>query len=460
MKDHYLDKIAKLIPGVIILLFFFTFFRQMVLCFETILTPTILTAITLIILIPFKKEHKVINTLIAIILFLYGIWLLTLIKTIVIPFVIAIVIAYISDPVVMYLEKKKIARSNAILLLIGLIILAFIILLLFIIPALVNEISGFVSQIPSMKNTFIEWFNNLQKIEFLKKLGEYKIPPYLEEATNKLFADIQNSASEISKKSIEFVTESFSNVMKALIGLLELLIIPIFVFYILEEKNEIKRLFKAFIPQERRENIFSLIDEINNTLSTFLRGQLFNCTVIGTITFISFSLIGIKFPLLIGFFTGIMTFIPYVGNIIGPSPGLLLVLFTADPLFSLLMVIITIVGVHLLDSYYLYPTVHGKTLKLSPLMIMMAVIIGGQLYGAPGMFLAIPSICVLKVLCRGWIKKYEIHEKVIPPAKIDEESKLLKEETPSLPESQVESKISESAGQKISEPLEESKTSN
>jgi predicted PurR-regulated permease PerM len=87
-----------------------------------------------------------------------------------------------------------------------------------------------------MKNNLIEWFNKLQKVEFFKKLGEYKIPPYLEEAIDKLLVDIQNSGRELSNKSVSFITESFSSVMHFLVGLLELLIIPVFVFYILMRK--------------------------------------------------------------------------------------------------------------------------------------------------------------------------------------------------------------------------------
>ena len=414
MKDSYPDKIIKLIPAIITVLFFFTFFKQLILSFETILTPTVLTAITIIILLPFRKEYKVVNTLIIITGFLYGIWFLSLIKSIVIPFTIAIILAYISDPVVLYLEKKGISRAKGAMLLIGVIVLLFIIMLLFIIPALVSNISDFVIQIPSMKNNLIEWFNKLQKIEFFRKLGEYKIPPYLEEAIDKLLADIQNSSRELSNKSVSFITESFSSVMHFLLGLLELLIIPVFVFYMLEEKNEIRKFCVSFIPMEKREAIFSMTDDINNTLSTFLRGQLFNCTVIGTLTGIALFLTGIKFSLLIGVFTAVMTFIPYAGNIIGPSPGLILALFTSNPLVSIIAVLIIIVAMHLLDSYYLYPTVHGKTLNLSPLMIMMAVIIGGQLYGAAGMFLAIPLICVLKVLLRGWIKRHTVSNEPVP----------------------------------------------
>ncbi len=414
MKDSYTDKIIKLIPALITVLFFFTFFKQLIVTFETILTPTVLTAITIIILLPFRKEYKVVNTLITITGFLYGIWLLSLIKSIVIPFAIAIVLAYISDPVVVYLEKKGVSRSKGAMLLIGVIVLCFIIMLLFLIPALAENISDFVSQIPSMKNNLIEWFNKLQKIEFFKKLGEYKIPPYLEEAINKLLADIQNSGRELSNKSVSFITESFSSAMHFLIGLLELLIIPVFVFYMLEEKNEIKKFCVSFIPVDRRESIFSLTDELNTTLAGFLRGQLFNCTVIGTLAGTALFLAGIKFALLIGVFTAITTFIPYVGNILGPSPALILALFTHDPLVSFISVVIIIAAMHLLDSYYLYPTVHGKTLNLSPLLIMMAVIIGGQLYGASGMFLAIPLICVLKVLLRGWIRRHTVSDEPLP----------------------------------------------
>jgi len=432
MNNNYF-KSLKLIPAAIIIIFIFLLFGELIKHFQEILTPTILTLVTVIILLPFKTEHRAIKILLGIIVFLYTVWFLSLIKTILIPFAVAIVLAYISDPVVTLLQKKGMSRSNAALLLIGLLILFFIIVLLFLIPTLINEVSAFVEQLPLMREKVIEWFNNFRntkQFEWIKKLGEYEIPPYLEEGADSLLKNIQESLSDLAQRGVEYITEACSSVMHFIIGLLELFIIPVFVFYMLEETGEIKKFLISFIHPDRREEVFSLTEDINDALSSFLRGQLFNCSIIGSITAISFCLIGIKFPFMLGFVTGVMNFIPYIGNVLGPSPALLLAFFTPNPLVSFILVLITIAGIHLLDSYYLYPKVHGKTLKLSPLMIMMAVITGGQFYGAPGMFLAIPAMCVLKVLFLRWIKRYEVKEETIESSDqgVEADEKVKKED--------------------------------
>jgi len=145
LEDKHFSRLLKLIPTIIAILFVLTLFIWLTIGIKEILSPTVLTVILITILIPFQEENRTIKILIGAIIFLYTAWFVSLIATILVPFAIALILAYIFDPVVTFLEKKGWSRSKGALLLIVSLLLGFFILLLFVIPALAQEITGFIS---------------------------------------------------------------------------------------------------------------------------------------------------------------------------------------------------------------------------------------------------------------------------------------------------------------------------
>ncbi|HPZ09757.1 MAG TPA: AI-2E family transporter [Candidatus Eremiobacteraeota bacterium] len=416
MEDKHFSRLLKLIPTIIAIVFVLTLFLWLTLGIRQILSPTILTVILITILIPFKEENRTIKILIGAILFLYIAWFVYLISSVLIPFAIAMILAYIFDPVVTFFERKGISRTKATLILMGLLLVGFAIILLFIIPALIQEISGFIGQIPHIQAKLIEIFNMIKNIEdtnvpkqfeWIKKISEYEIPQELKDLANTLIEKTKESIPQVANRIWSFLTGVFSSLIQFILSLISLIIIPILTFYMLKEMNNIKNFAISLVPEENKPWIISICQDINKALASFLRGQLLVASFVGICTAIGLYFIGIKFSLFIGLLAGISNMVPYLGAIVAITPTVLLALFTPNPIMSIILVILMTLIISFLENSIVSPKILGDSLELNPLLIMLAILIGGQLYGAWGMLLAIPCTCVLKVLFDRWYKNYK-----------------------------------------------------
>ena len=420
LEDKHFSRLLKLIPTIIAILFVLTLFIWLTLGIKEILSPTILTVILITILIPFQEENRTIRILIGAIIFLYMAWFVSLIATILVPFAIALILAYIFDPVVTFLEKKGWSRSKGSLLLIASLLLGFIIILLFVIPALAQEITGFVSQIPQIQTKIIEIFNMLKNLKgtnvpeqfkWIQKISEYEIPPEFQDLGNSLIKKVEESIPQVANKAWSFLTGAFSSILQFILSILSLIIIPVLTFYMLKEMNNIKDFAIDLVPAKNRKFVISICHDINIALSIFLRGQLLIASIVGILTAIGLFFIGIKFSLLIGLLAGASNVVPYLGGIVTVSTSILMALFTENPVVSIILVIALSSGISFLENSFLSPKILGESLELNPLLIMLAILIGGQLYSFWGMLLAIPFTCVLKVFFDRWYKQYKSKEK-------------------------------------------------
>lgn len=448
MEDKHFSRLLKLIPAIIAILFVLTLFVWLTIGIKEILSPTVLTVILITILIPFKEENRTIKVLIGAIIFLYTAWFVSLITTILVPFAIALILAYIFDPVVTFLEKKGWSRSKGALLLIASLLLGFIILLLFVIPALAQEITGFISQIPQIQAKIIEIFNMLKNLKganvpeqfrWIQKIAEYEVPPELQNLTQSLIKKVEESIPMVANKTWSFLTGAFSGILQFVLSLLSLIIIPVLTFYMLKEMNNIRNFAFDLVPAKNRDIVISICHDINIALANFLRGQLLIASIVGILTGTGLFFIGIKFSLLIGLLAGISNVVPYLGGIVTVSTAILMALFTENPVISIVLVILLSSAISFLENSFLSPKILGESLELNPLLIMLAILIGGHLYNFWGMLLAIPSTCVLKVLFDRWYKSYKQEEKTETSKESagekaeDEKEKDIKKEEP-LPE--------------------------
>jgi predicted PurR-regulated permease PerM len=411
MEDKSFSKILKLIPVIIAIVFVLTLFIWLTIGIKQILTPTVLTIIIIAILLPFKEENRTIKILIGAIIFLYLSWFISLIAVTLVPFIIALIFSYIFNPIVTFFEKKGISRTWGTILLMVILFLVLILILLFIIPALLDEITGFINQIPVIREKIVELFDILknreniaipEKFQWIKKIADFSPSPELQALIDNLIKKFEESIPDIANKIWDFITNTFSNILGFILSLLSLIIIPVLMFYMLKEAKEINEFFISLIPEKNKRTVLSLISDIDIALSNFLRGQLLVATAVGVLIGLGLYVIGIKYSLLIGIFAGVTNLIPYLGIIMSIAIALLMALFKAPVIYSIISVLIVFGIVATLENSLIAPKILGDSLHLNPLLIMLAIIIGGHLHGFYGMVFAIPAMCVLKVLFDRW----------------------------------------------------------
>lgn len=333
-------------------------------------------------------------------LFAGGIIALTLIYfllPILAPFFIALLFAYMGDPLVDRLETKM-SRGISVLIvfsvLSGVIISLFFILL----PLIENQLSKFVNAIPR----YLDWIQN-------------SILPWL--AANIGVTDVDLGFAEI-KTSIQAHWTKASGVATGIIGtvsqsgmaivgwLANLVLIPVLTFYLLRDWDILVARIRVLIPRQYEVKVVQLATESDSVLSAFLRGQLLVMLALGIVYSTGLWMIGLDFSLLIGILAGVVSFVPYLGFVVGAGVASIAALVQFQDLFHLLPVIAVFGFAQLLESFLLTPYLVGDRIGLHPVIVIFAVLAGGQLFGFMGILLALPVAAVAMVMVRHAHERY------------------------------------------------------
>ena len=311
------------------------------------------------------------------------------------PFIYALVVAYLLDPFVKMLEKKKIKRIWAILIVFLIIISIFAILFATFIPKLVDEIKDFIENIPSIfesVKTKIENFQ-LNGFEFLpKEMREY--------------LNLDKQISNASKNIEGFFNGLFGFLIASTGTIFDLIMTPLITFYYLKDKEKIKDLILKASPIRYREFVKRVGRDVDKVLGGFIKGQLTVAAFVGILMGIGSLIIGIPYALTIGLLAAITNIIPYFGPWLG---GILptVLAFIERPIMTL-WAIGLIVVVQQIESTLITPRIMSKSVGIHPLLIIFSVLFFGSLFGIIGMILGVPMMATL-LLIFGYIKEYRQH---------------------------------------------------
>ena len=320
------------------------------------------------------------------------------------PFLVALVIAYILNPSVNYLVKRKFSRNAAVIT----IYLTFITsAVVFVVPFLVSMIHQASDMGTKLRNLDTTKLNNQYEsiqINTKTKLKEW-FPEYkdnltdifqnskIQEYLTSAVVTVKDGLMTVSSKIFGFLGNTFS-------GVLNLFLIPILVFYILLDMEDIFEGFKKLIPPNSRERTLNILNKIDVQLSAMLRGQFIENFIFAIMMTIGFAISGLKASLFLGPLSGIANFIPYLGGffsaILAFFAGITQVSETGVGLW--IGIIATITIAQCIDIWYLQPHVVGENAGLHPLTIMLALTIAGSIAGIVGMLLAVPVTIILKVI--------------------------------------------------------------
>jgi predicted PurR-regulated permease PerM len=176
-----------------------------------------------------------------------------------------------------------------------------------------------------------------------------------------------------------------------------LIIIPFAVFFLLKDGPAMKTAFVSLIPNKYFEMSLNLIYKIDRQLGNFLRGQFFDASLVGLMAIFAMWMLDVRYYILVGIFAGLTNMIPYVGPFTGGVTAVFVVLMSGGSGHQVLLVVAAFLIIQLMDNVLIQPLIVSKSVNLHPLVIIFAVIIGGQFFGILGMLLAVPATGILKV---------------------------------------------------------------
>lgn len=325
-------------------------------------------------------------------------WLLYLLAPILTPFLIAGLLAYLGDPLADRLEGLGLPRTLAVILVAAGLILMLVAVIVLLVPVISAQIKALADAVPG----YLEWINTVV-LPWLEQWLDMDVSTFDLDALKATLSDNLREAGSAAANVLSYITYSGA----VLVGwLLNLLLIPVVAFYLLRDWDLLIASIHGLVPRRIEPMATRLARESDDVLGAFLRGQLLVMLALATIYSIGLWLIGVEFALLIGLLAGLVSFVPYLGVIVGLTLASVAVLFQTHDLFQLVWVAIVFGIGQLLEGLVLAPWLVGDRIGLHPVMVIFAVLAGGQLFGFFGVLLALPAAAVLAVLVRYARERY------------------------------------------------------
>jgi predicted PurR-regulated permease PerM len=307
--------------------------------------------------------------------------ILEVIAIILLPFFISGFITYLLHPIVEKLHEKGINRGLAILLIYFLFFGGVGYSLYKGIPAFIAQLKDLAESAPILAEQYKGWIKTLQD-------HTSKWPDGIQVKVN-------DGINAFEKRLDTFLTVMVNFLLNFLNFAIVIMVIPFIVFYMLRDFPVIKRAIWYLTPKSWRQQGIHFLRDVDESLGSYIRGQILVCIVIGGMSAIAFWIFHLKYALLLGIIIGVTDVIPYFGAIIGAFPAVIIAATVSVKL--VIMTIATIVILQFLEGNILSPYIVGKTLHMHPLLIMLAITAGGEIGGIIGLLFAVPILVVLRV---------------------------------------------------------------
>ncbi|CAA2144724.1 MULTISPECIES: AI-2E family transporter [Methylobacterium] len=327
--------------------------------------------------------------------------LLYLLSGVMLPFVAGLALAYLLDPMADRLQRWGLGRLSASLLILAMFVVGLVVILLIVVPLAANQISALVTTLPGM-------VSRLQGI-IVERVG----PILTRVGGADVLNDLQSSVGALVGQGgtwfLAFLKSLWSG-SQALVSIASLLVVtPVVAFYLLVDWDRMVATVDGWTPPRHRTTVRRLAGEIDRAIIGFVRGQTLVCLILGTFYAVGLFFVGVNFGVLIGMIAGFLTFIPYVGTLVGflLSVGVALVQFwpTSDWLHIGLTVAVFVVG-QFFEGNVISPKLVGDSVGLHPVWLMFALLAFGSLFGFLGLLLAVPVAASIGVIVRFAISRY------------------------------------------------------
>lgn len=322
-------------------------------------------------------------------------WTAYLINSILLPFILAIIIAYICNPLVVKITQFGLSRTKATSI-VMLVMIAFLSLfILILIPMLQHQLPGLINTL----SHGVQWLQT--------KLNFPTIP--LNSSAQHSIKNIPILVSQNLFKNFDMISWTFTTIFQSGRTVLEFVInivlIPILVFYFLRDWEEITNKTFSLLPKKIHPTILKLCNECDLVLSAFFRGQLLVMLSLCIYYSITLSLLNLQAAIVIGLIIGVVSIFPYIGAIVGILIAGTIALVQFGTINSLLWIALIFFIGHAAENFYLTPTLIGDRIGIHPIMVIFAILAGGALFGILGILLAMPCAAIVMVISRICLNK-------------------------------------------------------
>ena len=316
------------------------------------------------------------------------------------PLFLAFIIAYIFDPVVDRLEAWKVPRPLGIAIVLGGTLGAVVVFLALVLPGIIAEVAGVFQELPRQLAAL--WV----RIEpWLEQQG-IPIPHSTQEWVERLGAYTSEVASSILAPAGNVLSTLMGGTLSVIGSAVAALVVLVFGVYLLSAFDRITAGVRELIPLRWRATVTSYAEEIDQILSQFVRGQLTVMAILAVLYSGAYALLGVRLAVPISITAGMLNFIPYVGGAFALAAGVLMSLLDGWHPWQLVGVVLAYTVVQTLEGFVITPRIVGKTVGLSEIWVLVALFVGGEIFGFLGVLLALPTAAVAKIFVSHGVQFY------------------------------------------------------
>ena len=316
-----------------------------------------------------------------------------------VPVACGAVIYYLVKPIYDYLLNKKVPKGIAILLVMVGVIVIFIMIITSLVPIIQKQLLDLVSQLPYYYQIISEQVENFMQTGLFETI---------QEQFNKINTDFIQSITERLNGILNFTFSGIGSVV-GIIGdiVITVMTMPVILYYLLKDGNKVIPFVTRMFPTRSQHKISVMLNEMNQQVSSYIRGQITVAICVGFTYIIGYTLIGLPYGVTIGMIAGLLTIIPYIGSIIGLTPALIIG-FVTNPTLALHVLLVFVIE-QLIESRVLQPLILVSSLKMHPVTILIILLAAGKMFGLVGFLIAVPVYAVVKVFIThffAWYKEY------------------------------------------------------
>jgi len=322
-----------------------------------------------------------------------GLYLLSQMTSVYLPIILAVVAAFILNPLVNMLTSVRlwpfnlnISRGMASFLAIIAAGVVFLLVVTLIFAPFIREFNLFVGSLP----------------ELVQKMQDFAGVVELKTSSVDLPANLRNLIDQSMAGVAAYIAAVAKTVLNVTLGLatkiVELVVVPVLTFYFLRDWRELRDFILAALPHSSRANGKKIVEEMSLVISGYIRGQVTLSVIIGGLVFSGMYFLNVNYPLVLGLLATITETIPIIGPIIGAAPAVFFA-YLISPALAVKVIVFYVI-IHQMENHILVPNVMGHTIDLHPVTVIISLLVGGELLGIAGMILAVPVVALLKVFLR------------------------------------------------------------
>jgi putative permease len=329
-----------------------------------------------------KRERRLKLAAFLSVLFFILIFLLAL-KNISISFLIAILIVYMLNPVVVYLQRLGLSKAASITIVFGAITILFVVAGYLLAPLVSDQFSEIQRELPRYKEG-LQTIANKVETSFNDTLGSFYQVRVYDTAVPYLQKYLINSLETLPQRATDLVTI--------------LILAPFFAFFILRDGKQISRGLLSLVPNNLFEVTLSLSHKINEQIGGFIRARLVEALIVGLVVLVGLEILSFPYAVVLSIFAALTNLIPYIGPIIGALPALLVAVIDKDGSATVLFVTTVYLIAQVIDMAVIIPLVVAKIVNLHPVLVVLAIMVGAEVGGILGMIISIPVTSAFKLI--------------------------------------------------------------